>query len=660
MSLTALLGAAALGTLELGAGGAATPATPGTVEPPVGHVAVVGLAPAIGHGVTITPPIGAISLAGLVPLVAGAALFPPRGAASVAGLAPALSIGITILPPVGAISVRAIVPIRINDLLSPTVFPPVANVIVLGLEPEIRIGAGIAPPVGAVSVLGLVPSVSLSRSIHDLLGWPTATLVPVCRVTIGGSYSQSGDTTTRPGAHAYQGLSYDDTGAISLRVTEAEIRIGMGVGALQPATARVVLPETAVPLDPAPTARLPLLIDLGYLDSDGTPLYERVFTGETAALGKAYWPFTQTLQGVGFLGRVQLPLKEHTTISDLAEWDAARQLLDRAGVLAWDVDGLEDHLGVQHDLVVGENTPPGQLLGGLDSQSLYLTHDAADGVTKRRRIPGVAGIGLDTTSSALLSDHWAAGAYAILDGAERSFDASQVRNRVKVLGWIPDDPLLERSEHTRHNSSPFVDTPPTYVTHSISSDTIEFDILAKDLCQAQMRYRNRQIERWRVPTRGNPYLRVGTVVDLLHVGLGLNPGDSFTVFEVSHHYSTTPPVWRTELVCESATVAVSGSQEDTHPVASFSFSVSGPDVNGFYTVTCDGSGSYDSDSTDSNLDFAWENDQTAATLSGSGVTEGGTYVVVFDAAQWAAGPSVSLTVTDADRLRSTLWQRVDL
>jgi hypothetical protein len=638
-------------------------ATTGSLGTPESRLANVrlGAAPVVlPTGTIACVPATAAAAAG-VPTLAGVRVQAVAAAAAAAAPSPTATHGTTIAPPAAAALAEFVQPVQVNSQINVTLAAVPAPAAAAVPAPEFGHFSTVTAVAAAANAAANGGSLATAPSVRDALTWPLHALVAICRVRVGGSYAGGADSSP-PGAMDARALVYDPAGgswpAVVVRATEADIATPMTVGGLTPATARVVVPE-ATPamlgtlLRPL-VGRVPLVIELGYLLPSG-PVYETCFVGWTADTGQEHWPYGMTIGGVGFLALAQQPAKHTTTMHHLAEWRCARKLLQAAGIPAWDVDGLEDELGREAPLVGGEREPPAGLMAEMDGLALYIWHDTPTGGPKRRRWPGVAGE-LGTSPSARLSRDAGAGALPIFAGIRRERDPAATRNRAHVLGRVPTDPARERPEHTRSAASPYVPTPPHYLVQAISSDLIETAEYAAEAATANMRLRNKLVDRVTLTTVGNPYLLAGKVVEVYAPEVFANDGTdplTYCVTEVRHRYG--PEGWATTLGLEGTDNAGRGSRVDTHPHAFFSYEWGGPDADGLYTVTCT-SASNDPDGADDALTLAWSNDQNGYALGGP-TDEAGTYTVLFSRGEWdgngGSGPRIFLTVRDPDQLRDT-------
>lgn len=479
---------------------------------------------------------------------------------------------------------------------------------------------------------------------------------PAAAVYVGGTYSFT-DGDTRPGAQSYRALSWDGTGAVALRAIEIDVTTTMEWGSVEPAQARLLLAETDALTWPQPAQRWPLLILLGYIDpTDLSVLVERAFTGWLLASEKTYFPETNTLTGAGMLWLAQLPLKNQVRCHELKHWEWVKKLYQRAGIQGWDLDGLDAELGTMRDLLVQEYTAPADHLGQLTQITQYTMWDSPDGTVKSRRLETDES-DLGTTAAYALSEAPAAGEWLILSGASYRFDGSAVRNRQKVLGLVPDDPALERPEHTRHVLSDWVphetDDDPDYVSETISSDVIQTADLAEDVSKRAMRLRSGPLEHFNCSTPGNPYFEVGKLATVYSPSRGLSTPTNFQIYRVAHRVRAGS--FTTELSLRRH-FNDEGDHEDTHPVADFDVDTT-DNGDGTTTVSCDGlDPSFDPDS-DGELTYSWSNNRTSDTVS-QAEPEGATYSFVLDTVA-LDGCEVTLTVTDPDQLRATITKAVD-
>jgi hypothetical protein len=122
--------------------------------------------------------------------------------------------------------------------------------------------------------------------------------------------------------------------------------------------------------------------------------------------------------------------------------------------------------------------------------------------------------------------------------------------------------------------------------------------------------------------------------------------------------------WTTSIEAELSADGYAGLRQDTTPVADFTFTtelLSDPtETNFYYEVTCDGSNSYDVDSTDANLRLSWSNSAGGQELKDDSV-DAQEYAFSVERAIFESDTPVTVTLraTDPDRLWSTFTDRVN-
>lgn len=481
--------------------------------------------------------------------------------------------------------------------------------------------------------------------------WPQ----PAARVYVGGTFS-SADGQTKAGAQDYRALTYSAAGATTVRPIEVDITFSMEWGSVEPAQCRVMLAEYGDPYVtfPYPLARVPLVVDIGYVDPvTSLPVYERGFTGWLVSLDKTWFPYTDTLVATGMLSLAQLPLRNQRTFRNRAEWSCRKRLYEAAGIRGWDIDGLDTALGTIRPIIIQEYSQPADMLGQLNKLTQYLDHDQPNGEVKTRRLE-VDEDNLGTSPEYAFSESPGAGELLIMDGATSHFDGTATRNRQKVLGLIPDDPRLERPEHSRRMLSEYIPSDPGYVSETISSDLIQTDDLAEDVCRRAMKLRNCPAQTFNLSTPGNPYIEVGKLATLYSPSRGIGRATIYQVYRVAHRIRAGS--FETEVALRRH-FGDDGGREDIRPVADFGFELT-DNGDGTTTVDCTWASESTDPDGDDELQAQFSNNRTADTFGGA-EADADTYSFALDTPA-LDGCEVTLTVTDPDRMRDSITRRVDL
>ncbi|MHB1131651.1 MAG: hypothetical protein ACYC4L_04615 [Chloroflexota bacterium] len=356
------------------------------------------------------------------------------------------------------------------------------------------------------------------------------------------------------------------------------------------------------------------------------------FVGEIVEDGDEYWPYTETVKAVGKMARTQLNYHSELLYTAQAADFIANDLLEKAGVSERDVQGSETVFGVAQDVVLKANTPTATLLDELGQVTDCKAFDRGDGVVAYYQIDG------RPAQNA---------AFTFVEGvhpfrASRPRSILGVKNKVTVLG-LPQIWGTPKAERQAANSN--VPNPPEYDSFEFSSDLIETNEYADEVCARKMQQNNRVIDRAEIDALCVPWLRPGMTVALVSAKLRLPGGANYLIRHTRDRLSEAEITTSYSL---EGGVGDAGYSTLVPPIPSFTYFVEreGYEVAGvvtyMYTVTADGSASYDPDGDPATLVFAWENSANAD------VSSERKYSTAFTQAQFEAGATITLLVTDID------------
>jgi len=378
-----------------------------------------------------------------------------------------------------------------------------------------------------------------------------------------------------------------------------------------------------------------------------------VFKGWVEDDARRYFPFDNQYQAVGHLKLAQYQYPNEVTYASQKDKAIKEDLLAKAGVPDYVVEGEDTtNLGTVQNVVLQEGTSTWELINQIDQLFGYKTFDGPDGVVRSMRISGVPGVGV---AFAYVQGATAGNQLPILS-ISRPRTIRGIHNKVIVIG-LPQDPLTPTA--TRQAVNPLVPTPPTYISYDYRSDLVETDAVASAVALRLMGELNGVLEEITFESVGNPWLSPGMTVSITAAQLGLASATNFYVQHVTHSFTESGFY---DAVTATRIEGGVGYELGKPPVPVFTYRVTKEqyDVAGtpttMYTVTCDGSASWDPDSPPDTLTFAWSNNKNADTGTAP------TYATAFTQAQMDAAtkPAITLVVNDADPTSpaGTLTQKI--
>lgn len=347
--------------------------------------------------------------------------------------------------------------------------------------------------------------------------------------------------------------------------------------------------------------------------------------------GRGYFPFGNTIKAVGRLRLTQYDYPSEVSYEDDTDTEIINDLLERAGISAGQrsVDGEDQAFGTVAPVVLQAGQPVWSLINRLNQVTGYACFDCPDGTVRNRR---TSGLPAPTVA-------WAYVQGTNILSISRQRSNANVRNKVIVKGL----PLADGTQpsDTRQADSAYVPDPPRYIAFSLQDDLIETDAYAETVGVRLMGEHNRLRDDVELEVPGNPLLIPRQTLSVTAEKVELSAAANYWLKHIHHRFDASGYTSRLSL---TGGVGDAGYSTEVDPVAAFSWFVDREFLGGveYYTVTCDGSGSFDPDGATEDLTFAWENSANADTGTGP------TYSTSFTAAEIAAGATITLTVTDAD------------
>lgn len=400
-------------------------------------------------------------------------------------------------------------------------------------------------------------------------------------------------------------------------------------------------------------------IDMGYTGPGGLIL--PVFAGLIEADNRRYAPRMLDVQASGFSKKLQRPygnvaldeIEGPTPVfsySNTTDSDMWSDLMRRAGVPRYssgDGDGLTYATRAPYDVQAG--TKLGDIVSKLDesSKSGQRTFEVA-GVVLRKAVLGVPSVNVVW--------RYAEGVQGLTDPFLPIIDISRnvadkdIQNQaiVKGIGVASEtdttaSPIQASVQAVNDKLGKDGDGNDIYVPHNLSSDFLETREQCTDVAQRYMIEFNKLTDDLTVRVALNPSIYPGQSIGIVSAKMDINNQRPYWVRHVSHDIGSGGAF--TTLQCEGG-AGPQGYLIGLAPIAAFEMFVTrevfevGGILDTWYTVTCDGSASFDADGPIASYAWFASNGST-----GSGVT----WQVRFNQAQWDDPDTIiRLTVTDSD------------
>lgn len=389
---------------------------------------------------------------------------------------------------------------------------------------------------------------------------------------------------------------------------------------------------------------------LGYEETG----WQLVLVGEVDDDNLDYWPQRRGVTCSGYLARMQRGIGVEDTGADpdpdtgvypayqgasVTDDQIVMALLALYGIPAGDIQGDDpaQTFGTIVPVALDKNTPGWNLVAELDRLTFMRTFDAPDGLVRRLAVNGIPGFAALTLTEGV----------SILGGS-RARTRRGIVNRVDMTGLADADGLGDAPHAERFAASPYIPTPPTYVSEEWTSQLAE----TEDACDRYASRRVGQLNRLQetVPVRvarcrPDIYPGMSLAIDAPHFDYDANT--LFWVEQVQHSWDARG--MHTDLGLLAANAA-SGINPNQRPIAIIALTMHYEvlaDGSGLWVIAADGRASYDPDGAAIDLDPQ----HGIATYLWSGTPEGpatpaGLPTATFVYTSDPTGAQICLMVTD--------------
>lgn len=371
------------------------------------------------------------------------------------------------------------------------------------------------------------------------------------------------------------------------------------------------------------------------------------FKGYIEDDGRGYFPFANTIRAAGFNKRTQAKYPDAVTYSSQTDTAIVDDLLSRAGITNRSVDGAGTTLGTVQAVALLAGTPTWDLINQIDQVFGYRTFDTSDGFVRRMLISGLPA----ETAAFTFTE-----GTNILSIERRQGNVDDINNRVNVYG-LPQATITWPT--TRQAINALVPNPPQYIAFDFRSDLVETTSVASTVAQRLMAEVNGIPDEITLETWGHPFIQPGMTVGITSAQVGLSTQTNYWVKHVTHQIDANG--FYTRITCERR-IGDLGEEVGKNPIAAFNYRITQEtyDIGGTqtlrYTVTCDGSTSWDPDGSPSSLTYSWSNNKNADTGTAS------RYSTAFSQSDMdsATAPTITLTVTDATSRSGSITKTIDI
>lgn len=379
------------------------------------------------------------------------------------------------------------------------------------------------------------------------------------------------------------------------------------------------------------------------------------FTGFLENDDPKFWPGGNIAEASGPMKRTHYEYGSEVSYESQRDTTIIADLLTRSGVDNASIDGPEGDeeltLGTVEPVILRAGSKPLDLMRLIDEAAGWITFDSPDGIVRRRRAAELP------SSTAAFT--YRQGVNLIDISAPRS--TSDMRNQVTVTGLAQGN-FIPSATQQADNS--YILTPPGYVALNYSNDLLETNAVCAVVAVRLLRRENRIRREITILAPGNPFLVAGMTIAIVAAKVGLLVPQTFVIKHVHHTYSSGK--FQTRVTVEGGVgpdgYPVVTSLIPPEPVISMVITAEAWDIEGVttrvYTTSCNGWGSYDSDSPQYDEDggltltFDWSNNKNADVSTTPDYSTWFTVDELPDA-------TITLTVTDRDGLETSVTVNVE-
>lgn len=299
--------------------------------------------------------------------------------------------------------------------------------------------------------------------------------------------------------------------------------------------------------------KVPVQVYLGY-----GPHQVIAFTGESENTQRSIAPHAYDLVSYGPIKRMRYQYGgEDVPFLDQTDKQIIEQLVALSGLTQVSIDGREIVLGTLQPIWLRDGQAPWSLANRLLQDWGYKLFDTPDGTVRSRRVSGIP------ATDPVYEFRQGIMGYSFA----RPRSITTIHNRVVVEG-LPQGSFIP--SYNLQAASPWIPTPPTYITLTHSSDLLETIEQCQEVAERLMAEHNHISEEMTIVVPGNPLLIPGMTVAVWVDKFDFEGFVNYFVIQVSHGFDsggfTTQLVLRGGLGAPGEPGDPPGTGEDPPPL----------------------------------------------------------------------------------------------